>query len=155
LPSTLLAVSERFTEGAEPVQNIAIQRRDPPEPPLVLVVVDDSGDDELVTAMAEASDVPARGYDATWDAVQTNDGSALKLRLIRMADAWECAWTYDNPPQELVEAITGGPHHVAIIPQEFAPDPQGIDLRAAGGAVIVQVELPPPAAAALRALCGF
>lgn len=142
-----------FYEDADPVQGVAIV---PGEQPTVVMVVDDADDDELVAAMAEADAVPALGYDGTWAVHDTGLHHTLKFRLIRMADTWERAWTYIDPPEEFVEAITAGDeHYVAVMPREFAGDLGDFDPRSLHGAIIVAVQVNEPGRAALKALCGF
>jgi hypothetical protein len=147
--------TQKFYAGADPVQGVATVPREPPELPMLVLVVDDSDDDELVAAMAEADEVPAVGYDGLWDALDTGDHHTLKFRLVRMADAWERAWTYIDPPRDMVETITAEAHHVAILPREFAGDLGNFDPRSLAGAVIVEVAVGEPGAAALRALSGY
>ncbi len=152
----------RFYEGALSVDGALVVPFSPTGLQMVVLVVDDSGDDELISAMAELAagtelePVSALGYDGAWDALDTGDHHALKFRLIRTADTWERAWTYIDPPREMVDAITSGDsHYVAVIPREFAGDLTDFDLRSIAGGVIVEVAVREPGRSAMHALCGY
>lgn len=151
-----------FYDGAHGIAAVAVVPLSPHNIPMVVVVVDDSADDELVEAIArlaesaESEPVSAVGYDGAWDALDAGDHHTLKFKLARVADLWERAWTYIDPPRELVDAITSGDsHYVAVLPRELAGDLGDLNVASLAGALIVEVSMPPHAQAAVRALCGF
>lgn len=120
---------------------------------MVVFVVDDSQDDELTTAIAEVSNVPADGYGGAWAAqATTQDGlTMVKFVLIRLGSGWERAWTLPSPPAEMLDAITGGAHHVAILPRELASDLDELNVASLGGSLIVEAQ-PSEAVAAARSV---
>jgi hypothetical protein len=129
-----------FLDGANPVLGTAIVLRDEPELPIVVLVVEDSEDDELVSVMAEATDCPATGYGGAWAAQVKPDGLTIKFLLIRLGGGWERAWTFPNPPEQMLDAIGGGPHHVAILPRELAGDLDKLAPASLGGSVIIEAQ---------------
>jgi hypothetical protein len=73
---------------------------------MLVLVVDDSADDELVSVLAAANMVPAHGYGGAWAAQVTPGVLTIKFTLVRLGGGWERAWTFPNPPDELL-----GPDH--------------------------------------------
>jgi hypothetical protein len=142
-----------FLDGTNPALAGALVPRAAPQIPMVVFVVDDSEDDELTTAIAEASNVPADGYGGAWAAQATSkDGlTEVKFVLIRRGGGWERAWTLPSLPADMLDAITGGAHHVAILPRELAGDLNELNLASLGGGLIVEAE-PSEAVAAARSV---
>jgi hypothetical protein len=112
--------------------------------------VDDTDDDELVSVMANEDNVPADGYGGAWAAQVTPESLTIKFLLIKLGGGWERAWTYPEPPNELLDAITQGEHHVAVLPREFAGDLDDFDPDSLAGAVFIHAQ-PSDAVAAARA----
>lgn len=118
----------------------AVLPRVTPELPMVVLVVQDADDDELVSVLSEATMVPAEGYGGGW-AVQIAEGAlTIKFHLIRLGGGWERAWTYPDPPDVMLHAVTGGEHHVAILPRELAGDLGELNPASLGGSIIVEVQ---------------
>jgi hypothetical protein len=142
-----------FLDGANPALAGALVPLAAPQIPMVVLVVDDSQDDELTTAVAEASNVPADGYGGAWASqATTQDGlTMVKFVLIRLGSGWERAWTLPSPPAEMLDAITGGAHHVAILPRELAGDLDELNVASLGGSLIVEAQ-PSEAVAAARSV---
>ncbi len=118
---------------------------------MLVLVVDDSADDELVSVLAVANIVPAHGYGGAWAAQITPGVLTIKFTLVRLGGGWERAWTFPNPPDELLGPIIGGAHHVAILPREFAGDLSKLDPVTLGGSIIIEAVASEAVAAARAA----
>ena len=59
----------------------------------------------------------------------------VKFRLIRRDGAWERKWTYTDPGDSVLNAITAGTHHVAIMP--LVGDLSEFVREGLGGGIIV------------------
>jgi hypothetical protein len=148
-PPSQYAGSVAFLDGANPMLGAALV----PGPlglPLVVVVVDDTDDDELVAVMAEENNVPADGYGGAWAAQVAQDGLTIKFLLIRRGASWERTWTYPDPPDEMLDAITQGEHHVAVLPRELAGNLEDFNPHSLAGAVFIDAQ-PSESVAAARA----
>jgi hypothetical protein len=129
-----------FLDGANPVLGAAVMPREAPHLPMVVLVVDDSGDDELAAVIAEATNVPADGYGGGWAAQVTQDTLTVKFILVREGAGWERAWTFPDPPADMLDAITGGEHNVAVLPRELAGDLTELNPASLGGSIIIDAQ---------------
>jgi len=104
--------------------------------PAIIVVVDDSDDDELVSVLAHASRVPADHLQATW----TFDSAAGQLQLA-LADSrrdFRRDWDVSGLTSLAVTAARKR-HYVAILPDELAGDLLSpIDVSRLAGSAVVQ-----------------
>jgi hypothetical protein len=136
-----------FLADTSPANGLGFVRR-AQNLPIVVLVVDDSDDDELACLLAGGDVVVATDHDAAWSA---------QVSLIRHDGAWERKWTYTDPGDSVLNAITAGTHHVAIMPlvgdlSEFVREGLGGGIivdAAASGAIASAREL-----VALRAPVG-
>jgi len=112
--------------------------------PIVVLVVDDSDDDELARLLAGRDVVAARDHDGAWSGQVDCDGLIVKFSLIRHDGAWERKWTYTDPGDSVLNAITAGAHHVAIMPR--VGDLSEFVREGLGGGIIV--DAPPSTAIA-------
>jgi len=106
---------DRFLADANPASGVGFVPRARRQP-IVVLVVDDSDDSELASLLAGEQEVAAAAYEGSWSA--QIDGSALviKFLLARRGGGWERRWTYPDPGGSVLNAITAGVHHVAIVP---------------------------------------
>jgi hypothetical protein len=129
-----------FLDGTNPVLGAAVVPKVPSELPIVVLVVEDADDDELVSVIAAATMVPAEGYGGAWAAQVTQGGLTIKFHLIRLDGSWERAWTLPDPPDEMLDATTGGAHYVAILPHEFAGELDELKKASLGGSIIIEAQ---------------
>jgi hypothetical protein len=128
------------------------------ETPLVAIVVDDSADDELVSVIAAASNVPAVGYSGAWLTKRRLIADDLTIKFVLTGpQAWRRQWSYHEPPEGLLAVIGGARHHVAVLPREIAGNPEefgkGFSPKQLEASIIVEA---PPAhdLARIRAVPG-
>jgi hypothetical protein len=105
--------------------------------PIVVLVVDDSDDPELASLLA-GGERGASAYEGSWSAHVDRTRLAVKFLLARRDGGWERRWTYRDPGGSVLNAITAGVHHVAVVPligdlSDFVRD----GLR---GAIVVDVQ---------------
>jgi hypothetical protein len=133
-------VRDSFYERTTEALAVALVPRDD-DIPLVLLVVDDSGDDELVSVIAAAEMVPAVGYGGGWGAMVQGgaDGMQLTVKFLLKGEEWERQWMLPDVTAEILRAITGGPHNVAVLPKELAGDLNApVERARVAGALIVE-----------------
>lgn len=117
----------------------------PDSGPIIVLVVDDSDDDELAGIIASEDMVPAEHFGGVWGTAQRDGHWLVGFRLVELGartDGIERAWITDNIHRELLETILTVPHLVAILPAELAEDFQtGEDLLPRlAGSLMVEVE---------------
>jgi hypothetical protein len=84
--------------------------------PIVVLVVDDSEDDELTRLLVSGDTVAASDYEGAWSAEIDGERLIVKFSLMRRNGEWERRWTYTDPGGSVLDAISAGSHHVAIVP---------------------------------------
>jgi hypothetical protein len=107
-------------------------------PPVVLIVVDDSEDDELVSIMATASNVPADDFGGGWASGLFS--GVVRFKLERLSGGFEREWTLPGLNEDVVAASTQS-HYVGLLPLEMAGDLSSFqvsDLNRLRGGMIVQ-----------------
>jgi hypothetical protein len=117
-------------------------------PPIVVLVVDDSDDPELASSLSGGEGVAATDYDGSWSARVDDTGLVVKFLLARRDGGWERRWTYADPGGSVINAITAGAHHVAIVP--LIGDLSDFVREGLGGAILVDVPASESIAAALE-----
>jgi hypothetical protein len=105
----------RFLADANPASGVGFVPRAHKQP-IVVLVVDDSGDDELASALAGGDGMAAADYVGAWSAQADGRRLIVKLRLTGRDGGWRRQWTYADPGGSVLKAITAGSHHVAIVP---------------------------------------
>lgn len=144
---------DQFLQGANPVLGMALVGD------VVILVVDDSEDDELVAEIAqevEADIVPSQRFGGGWStqAKLMSKTLLLKFHLIRIGGGMERQWTVPEAPAGILDAISEGPHYVAVLPRELAGDLTEVNPASVGGAMIVQVVGGSEAVSKARAALG-
>lgn len=84
--------------------------------PILVLVVDDSDDPELASLLAGGEGVAGTDYEGVWSAQVDGAGLVLEFLLARRDRGWMRRWTYTDPGGSVLNAITAGAHHVAIVP---------------------------------------
>jgi hypothetical protein len=113
-----------------------------PEPSLLILVVDDSHDNELTAAIAREDIVPSSNFGGVWGTGQMDGNWLIAFRLIELGGGLDREWFTSNIHRSLLEAVVEVPHLVAIVPKEIAGDAttaESIALRL-GGSMVVQVD---------------
>jgi hypothetical protein len=106
------------------------------DPAIIVVVVDDSADDELVSVLARASRVPAADLRASW-AFEVTAGQ-VRLTLADPRGGFRRDW-HASPLSNPIVSAARERHYVAILPEELAGDvSSGVDVRRLAGAAVVQ-----------------
>ena len=118
----------------------------PGQLPIVVLVIDDSADDEVTSAVAEERRVPSDRFGGLWGSGQRNGNWLVAFMLIEHGGGLERQWFTDNIHRELLEAALEVPHLVALLPAEIASDfKTGAELiPRLGSALFVQVDTPSP-----------
>jgi hypothetical protein len=138
---------DAFLEGTSPALGIALVVGS--DPPLIILVVNDSMDDELVSVIAHATNAPADDFVGAW-AARLYPAITVRFTLARLSGGFERQWTLDAVNHEIAKA-TSVQHLVAVLPDEIAGDlSRFTDLSRLGAAVIVSTSRSP----ALIAACA-
>jgi hypothetical protein len=124
------------------------------DPPTLVLVVDDSADDALTSAIAEEGMVPSERFGGAWAAsVTVREGyprtDAATFLLIEREGGMERRLELSDWIAEHLDVAVRGEHFVAILPEEFA-DVDVLDIMALGGALFVEVEPSPSVAKLLQ-----
>jgi hypothetical protein len=136
-----------FLDEAEPVLGIAAVAIQPV--PMIVLVVDDSQDDELVSVIAAAKKVPADDFGGGWGS-RVFPQVAARFTLERLSGGFIRRWILPGLDDQIIE-ISQQPHYVAVLPKELAGDlSQFTDVSRLGGAIIAAVH-PTVALVAARA----
>ena len=140
---------DRFLADANPASGVGFVPRAQGQP-IVVLVVDDSDDGELASLLAGAEAVAATDYDGSWSAHVDGARLIAKFRLIGPDGGWERRWTYADPGGSVLNAITTGIHHVAIVP--LVGDLGEFVREGLRGAIVVDAQASGPVASARELL---
>lgn len=112
------------------------------EPGLIMLVIDDSEDDEITAQIASEEIVPSPNFGGVWGTGQRDGVWLIAFQLIELGGGLERQWFTDNMNRELLEAVLTVPHYVALMPSEVAGDARTVEdvLPRLGGSMIVQVD---------------
>jgi hypothetical protein len=100
---------------------------------LIVLVVDDAGDEELLAAVAHEDRAPSERFAGTWRAGERDGESLISFLLVEEADpGLERAWWTTTYDRALLEAASKTPHQVVVVPHT----------RADGDGVLVDVDHP-------------
>ena len=89
-------------------------------PPIIVLVVDDSADDDLTAAFARESAVPSPNFWGVWGTGKNGDADTIAFRLIDRDTHRERTWWLDTFGPPLLGAILEIPHIVVVQPREIA-----------------------------------
>jgi hypothetical protein len=128
---------DRFLADASPASGMGFVPRARAQP-IVVLVVDNSGDSELTSLLAGEVDVAATDCDGSWSAQVDGTGLLVKFLLARRDRGWARRWTYSDPGGSVLNAITAGVHHVAIVP--LIGDLSDFVSEGLRGAIVVDVQ---------------
>lgn len=109
--------------------------------PLIVLVVDDSDDDEMASVFASETTVPSPNFDGVWGTGERDGNWLVAFRLGRIGGGTDRVWVTDNIHRPLLEAILELPHLVAVVPEEIIGDAtlQEDVARRLGSALILEV----------------
>lgn len=109
---------------------------------IIILVVDDSGDDELAGVIARENIVPSEHFGGVWGTGERDGYWLVAFQLVELGDGVERQFFTDNIHRELLEAVLDVPHLVAILPRELAGDADTAEDVAPrlGGSLIVEVQ---------------
>jgi hypothetical protein len=108
---------------------------------VIILVVDDSDDDELAGIVARENMVPADHFDGVWGTGPRDGPWLAEFHLTEVGGGVERKFFTGTVHRELLDAILDVPHLVAIMPLEIAGDAKTAEAVAPrlGGALIVEV----------------
>jgi hypothetical protein len=123
------------------------------EPSIIIVVVDDSADDELTAIFAREDHVPSASFGGVWGNGQADGHWLVAFQLVEIGGGVERQWFTSNIHRPLLEAVLDVPHLVAIVPEEIAGDAMTAEEIAPrfGGALILEVNTASPQVAEILA----
>jgi hypothetical protein len=105
-------------------------------PAVVILVVDDSDDDKLVSIIANADTAPTEDFGGSWRGTLSG---AVTFTLTRLSGGFERQWPLTALAQEIVDASVQD-HYVAVLPEDLAGDLSNFtadDLNRLRGGMIV------------------
>jgi len=137
----------RLGAGAVPVVGVATVPRAGGQP-FVVIVVDDADDQELACVLASADE--ATGYGGSWSAQVSSRELHIRFHLVRRGAAWERQWTCPDPSQDVLDAVTAGAHHVAVLP--LVGDLSRFVEEGVGGGLMIEAQASRSVAAARAVL---
>jgi hypothetical protein len=123
------------------------------EPSIIILVIDDSEDDELIGVIAREDHVPSPNFGGVWGSGQSRGHWLVAFHLIQLGGGVERQWFTDNIHRPLLEAVLDVPHFVAIVPKEIAGDAKSPEEMAPrfGGSLILEVDTASPQVAEILA----
>jgi hypothetical protein len=123
---------------------------------IIVVVVDDSQDDQLISVFARENGRPSENFSGLWGSAERDGYYLVAFKLIELGGRLERTWVTDNIHRELLEAILDVPHHVALVSQEIAAGKRTLDeiLPRLEAALFVRVEDRSPQVAEVLAARG-
>src|SRR4051794_13131522 len=92
---------------------------------MIILVVDDSDDDELTAIVARENMVPSDNFGGLWGTGQRDGFWLIGFQLIELGagdEGIQRQFFTDNIHREFLDAILDVPHLVAIMPSEIAGD---------------------------------
>jgi hypothetical protein len=89
-------------------------------PPIIVWIIDDSGDDDLTAAFASETAVPSPRFWGVWGTGAEGGPDAIAFRLIDRDSRRERTWWFDVFGPPLLGAILEVPHVVVIQPRALA-----------------------------------
>jgi hypothetical protein len=125
----------------------------PDQPEIIVLVVDDTDDDELVSRIASERNVPSEHFGGVWGTGQRDGNWLIAFHLIELGGGLERRWVTDNIHRELLEAVVKVPHYVAVMPSEIAADATSVErvIPRFGSCLFVEVEHSSPQVAQVLA----
>lgn len=99
--------------------------RIPEHPDIIVLVVDDSEDDEITHLIAAGAEATSGRFGGVWGSGQQNGNWIVAFQLIELGGGRagiSRRWYTSNVYRELLDAILDVPHLVAILPAEIAGD---------------------------------
>jgi hypothetical protein len=125
----------------------------PDQPEIIVLVVDDTDDDELVSRIASESNVPSEHFGGVWGTGQREGNWLIGFHLIELGGGLERRWVTDNIHRELLEAVVKVPHYVAVMPNEIAADATTVEqvIPRFGSCLFVEVDHSSPQVARVLA----
>jgi hypothetical protein len=135
----------RFLAYGRPAVGVGLVPRRQAKP-LIVLIVDDSGDDELASVLA-STEAAAGKYEGAWSVQVIDERLTIGFRLMQRDNDWEREWTHPEPGASILHAIAARDHHVAVVPVmgdlgEFVREGRGgaivVDTEAAGAVVAAQ-----------------
>jgi len=137
----------RLGAGAVPAVGVATVPRAQANA-FVVIVVDDSDDQELACVLASADE--ATGYGGAWSAQVSSRELHIRFHVVRRGAAWERLWTCPNPSEDVLDAVTAGAHQVAILP--LVGDLSQFVEEGVGGGLMIEAQASRSVAAARAVL---
>jgi hypothetical protein len=145
-----------FTDGAVPVLAAAGGSVPDGRGAMVLLVIDDSREDDITAAIAAAArDTPfAHEFSGEWGYFNDRTGAVARFTLESAARETDRMWLVNDPPHDMVLLLERD-HVVVLMPAEIAGDlTGGIDFSGISprlkGSLLVKVTYPDPGAASER-----
>lgn len=125
-------------------------------PSIIILVVDDSEDDELTAILAREDGVPSLNFGGVWGSGQADGNWLVGFHLIQLGGGVERQWFTDNIHRPLLKAVLDVPHLVAIVPEEIAGEAKTAEeiIPRFGGALILEVDDHSPQVAEILAERG-
>jgi hypothetical protein len=123
------------------------------EPSIIIVVVNDSADDELTAIFAHEDRVPSASFGGVWGSGQAEGHWLIAFHLVELGGGVERQWFTSNIHRPLPEAVLDVPHLVAIASEEIAGNAKTAEEIAPrfGGALILEVDTASPQVAEILA----
>jgi hypothetical protein len=109
---------------------------------VIVLVVDDTGDDELAAVVAREDMVPADNLGGLWGTGERDGYWLVGFQMIELGGGVERQFFTDNIDRRMLEAILDVPHLVAVMPREIAGDANSGEemLPRLGGSLLIEVE---------------
>jgi hypothetical protein len=123
------------------------------DPSIIVIVIDDSADDDVASIVAREDRVPSPRFGGAWGATDSDGDQLITFRLVELAGGIERVWYTSQIDWMLLDAILEVPHLVAVMPEEIAGDATTVGdmLPRLGGSLMLEVPDASPQVAQVRA----
>jgi hypothetical protein len=142
-----------FRAGTTPVLKAAGFEASDDRPAVIVLVIDDSADDAITSAIARQTHIPSDQYGGAWSGQVAGGQAVAKFHVIAYEDEFERQWIVEDMDPLLMAVGAEASHYVALLPTELAgdfSDPVDVAQRAIGGGLVVEVEEPSASLAILH-----
>jgi hypothetical protein len=113
----------------------------PESGPIIVLVIDDTTDDEFASIVAREDMRPSDNFTGRWGTGELNGNWTIDFHLLEVGGRADRRFFTDNIHRELLDWVLTVPHTVALLPAELAAEARTLEdvVPRLGGALAVGV----------------